>query len=121
MSAHTPGPWHALPEECDKPYVRIRGTHLGARYKIANVLTPIYAGVHKREAEETRANAHLIEAAPNLLDALYELERAEAHYRLVFQTAPSASHLDVGRAWDRMAKAGNRARSAIAQATREHA
>jgi hypothetical protein len=58
-----------LPEECDKPYIRIRGTRLGGRYKIANVLTPTYDRVHQREAEETRANARLIAAAPDLLEA----------------------------------------------------
>jgi hypothetical protein len=47
--------------------------------------------------------------------ALAELAEAEAHYRLIFQTAPSADHLDVGRAWDRMRKAGDAAREALAQ------
>jgi len=70
MSKHTPGPWQVLPEECDKPYIRIRGTVLGGRYKIANVITPSYEGVHEREAVETRANARLIAAAPELLEAL---------------------------------------------------
>ena len=70
MSKHTPGPWVVLPEECDRPYIRIRGTVLGGRYKIANVLTPCYEGVHEREAEETRANARLIAAAPEMLEAL---------------------------------------------------
>ena len=68
MSEHTPGPWKALPEECDRPYIRIRGTKLGGRYKVANVLTPVYEGVPSREAEETRANARLIAAVPDLLD-----------------------------------------------------
>ncbi|MCZ8436850.1 hypothetical protein [Achromobacter xylosoxidans] len=67
---HTPGPWRALPEECDKPYIRIRGTRLGGRYKVANVLTPVYDGVNQREAEETRDNARLISAAPDMLAAL---------------------------------------------------
>lgn len=67
---HTPGPWKMLPEECDRPYIRIRGTSIGDRYKIANVLTPIYDGVHQREADETRANARLIASAPDLLEAL---------------------------------------------------
>lgn len=67
---HTPGPWVTLPEECDKPYVRIRGTRLGERYKIVNVLTPAYEGFAERETEETRANARLIAAAPELLEAL---------------------------------------------------
>lgn len=67
---HTPGPWAALPEESDKPYVRVRGTQLGRRYKVANVLKPIYDGAHEIEAEETAANALLIAAAPSLMFAL---------------------------------------------------
>ncbi len=63
---HTPGPWKALPEECDRPYIRIRGTVLGGRYKVANVLTPVYEGGPSHGAEETRANAKLIAAAPDL-------------------------------------------------------
>ncbi|EPV8684058.1 hypothetical protein [Enterobacter hormaechei] len=66
----TRGPWIALPEEVDKNYIRIRGTNIGGRYKIANVMTPVYENVHEREAVETRANARLIASAPDLLDAL---------------------------------------------------
>lgn len=73
---HTQGNWSVLPEECDKSYIRIRGTRLGGRYKIANVITPTYDGVDKREAEETRANARLIAAAPELLEALIDCRRA---------------------------------------------
>lgn len=70
----TPAPWSQLPEESDKPYIRIRGTNIGCRYKIANVLTPCYDGVKSREADETRANARLIASAPELLDALIEMQ-----------------------------------------------
>lgn len=66
----TPGPWEIKPEEVDRPYIRIRGTQWGGRFKIANVLSPNYDGVHHREANETRANARLIAAAPELLAAL---------------------------------------------------
>ena len=66
---HTPGPWAVLPEEVDRDYIRVRGTRLGDRYKVANVLTPTGQGVPAREAEETRANARLIAAAPELLEA----------------------------------------------------
>jgi len=37
---------------------------------VANALTPVYDGVHEKEAEQTRANARLIAAAPDLLEAL---------------------------------------------------
>lgn len=69
----TPGPWEIKPEEVDRPYIRIRGTQWGGRFKVANVLSPDYDGVHHREADETRANARLIAAAPELLEALREV------------------------------------------------
>lgn len=75
-TTHTKGPWQVLPEECDKPYIRVRGTGLGGRYKIANVMTPTFDGVPPCEAEETRRNAQLIAAAPELLAALEGLLRA---------------------------------------------
>ena len=70
MRKFTKGPWQVLPEEADKDYIRIRGTVCGGRYKVANVPTPTYEGVHPRELEETQANAALIAAAPELLAAL---------------------------------------------------
>lgn len=73
MSKHTPGPWAALPEEVHRNYIRIRGTVLGCRYKIANVITPDYDDGKEREAKETRANARLIAAAPELLEAAVDL------------------------------------------------
>lgn len=73
MSKHTPGPWVVLPEEVDRPYIRIRGTRLGCRYKVANVIALDYEGVPAREADETRANARLIAAAPELLSSLITL------------------------------------------------
>ncbi len=77
---HTKGPWAVLPEECDKPYIRIRGTLLGGRYKVANVLKPIYDGVHEQEAKETRDNAKLIAAAPDLLKSLKGVLHAVSPY-----------------------------------------
>jgi hypothetical protein len=74
----TPGPWSQLSEEVDKSYIRIRGATPGCRYKIANVLTPEYAGkcippIQNIMNDTTRANAKLIAAAPELLDALRQL------------------------------------------------
>ena len=101
VTKHTPGPWGTLPEECDKPYIRVRGTVLGRRYKVANVITPIYDGVHEREAEETRANARLIAAAPDLLEALQTI----------------AGHLDDTAACNSDKAMASTARAAIAKAT----
>jgi hypothetical protein len=89
---YTRGAWQVLPEECDRPYIRIRGTCLGGRFKIANVLTPVYDNVHAREAEETRANAKLIAAAPDLLVAL------RAMLLLVRRNAPELSGKILGDA-----------------------
>lgn len=81
---HTPGPWETKPEECDKPYIRIRGTRAGARYKVANVITPVYDGIGAREAEETRANARLIAVAPDLLDVVKGFRRKIETYVSVY-------------------------------------
>ena len=102
---HTPGPWSVKPEEVDRAYIRVRGTHLGGRFKIANVLTPNYEGSHPREADETRANAHLIAAAPDLLAALQVMLRDYA-----------AVH-DIGDV--EMQPAIYQARAAIQKATKE--
>lgn len=76
MSAkHTPGPWIVLPAEDDAAYIRIRGTRLGCRFKVANAL--FVAGPPAEKAEAI-ANAHLIAAAPELLA---ELKRLLAAYR----------------------------------------
>lgn len=71
---HTHGPWCVLPEEVDKSYIRVRGTRLGDRYKIANVLAVNYDGAPAYEADETRANARLIAQAPDLLDIAQRVE-----------------------------------------------
>jgi hypothetical protein len=76
---HTPGSWRVLEREDDKPYIRIRGTALGHRYKIANVIEAIYDGNPAVERKETLANAVLIAAAPDLLAALRKAVLALAH------------------------------------------
>ena len=59
----TRGPWEIKPEECGKNYIRVRGTVLGGKFKVANVMCgdkPM-----DWEIQETRGNAHLIAAAPD--------------------------------------------------------
>lgn len=84
MSAHTPGPWKVMPEEVDKPYIRVRGTVLGGRFKIANVPTPTHDGATAHDVQETRANARLIAAAPDMLVAL------RLGYRMALQVDPTS-------------------------------
>lgn len=79
----TPGPWKCLREEVNKHYIRISSTKLGERFAVANVLIPLYDDVHEREAKETRANAKLIAAAPELLEALQLAEKAMVEGRNV--------------------------------------
>lgn len=108
MTSNTLGPWRVLPEERDKPYIRIRGTRLGGRYKIANVISPNYEGVLAIEAIETSANARLIAAAPDLLAALQEaLQTLEYIYRAHPETS--------GRM--KASEDIDRARAAVAKAT----
>jgi hypothetical protein len=78
---HTPGPWRVMPEEPGRPYIRVRGTQLGERYKIANVLLPDYERAHESKVEESLANARLIAAAP---DMLAELKRLAAMTRCAY-------------------------------------
>jgi hypothetical protein len=66
MSEHTKGPWQTKAEEVGVDYIRVRGTRLGGRYKVANVICPTS---DDRDKEETRANARLIAAAPKMLEA----------------------------------------------------
>lgn len=70
---YSKGPWEIKPEEVDKPYIRIRGTRLGGRFKIANVLTPIYENFPQLELDEVRHNARLIAAAPELFELLVSI------------------------------------------------
>ena len=71
---HTKGTWKILPEEHDKPYIRIRGTTLGGRYKIANVLGANYEEALASEAEETRANAKRIVDCVNACEGMQNPE-----------------------------------------------
>lgn len=67
MSKITPGPWQILEQDPEDNFFRIRGTVLGEKYKIANVLFVQEVDRDKKEAE---ANANLIAMAPELLEAL---------------------------------------------------
>ena len=70
---HTKGPWCVLPSEEGVDYLRIRGTQLGLRYKIADVCSPRFdvpAEMAAAELAESLANARLMSMAPELLAEL---------------------------------------------------
>lgn len=75
---YTPGPWQVKRSE-SKPALNIVGTALGCKYKIARCpiedYGPKYPETNKTELAEVEANAKLIAAAPELLEALIELKR----------------------------------------------
>lgn len=71
MSEFTKGEWLVLPEEVNRDYIRIRGSVLGGKYKIANVCC--LKDAPTSDANEARANARLIAAAPSLYEALKDL------------------------------------------------
>lgn len=70
---HTAGPWRLLPDE-GEGYLRVRGTRLGHRFKVANVMAPNFL---PRDELESKANASLIAAAPEMLEALIAIRSIE--------------------------------------------
>lgn len=83
MSAkHTPGPWRVKRSE-SKPAFNVVGTKVGCKYKIARC--PYISDDDKQEAE---ANAKLIAAAPELLEALQCLFNACEVLQVLPKNAP---------------------------------
>ena len=84
MSAHTPGPWRVSKRYQDKVDVlHNRGAHIGG-----TSLTVARVTVRQSWFAEQMANAHLIAAAPDLLEAL----------QLIAGTDPVDAALDPQRA-----------------------
>ena len=71
----TDGPWQILELEDDKEYIRIRGTRIGLRYKIADVNYPKtdIESMRVSELQESLSNANLISKAPELYSKLHEM------------------------------------------------
>lgn len=63
---HTAGPWHVGVKQADQIVYNSAG------WAVANAT--VYHG--KQDLEETKANARLIAASPQMLDALMLIERA---------------------------------------------
>lgn len=77
---HTSGPWKVQHSE-SKPAFNVIGTILGGKYKIARCPYVFLQDgeqrniINDREREEAEANAKLISAAPELLQALRIVKR----------------------------------------------
>ena len=70
VAGTTPGPWAVRDQEDGCAYIRVRGTRLGERFKVANAL---FVPPHAREVEEAVANARMIAAAPTIARAYIAL------------------------------------------------
>lgn len=80
----TPGQWVVREPDEGKPYYKVRGTRLGTRFKIANVLfvedsrlTPL---LQQREKDEALANAKLIVNAKDLYSKVKQLSQNSMAY-----------------------------------------
>ena len=70
-------PWEVKPEEVDKPYIRI------------------HEDVHPREADETRHNARLIAASPEMFELLLDIN-GNYHFSVEHQKQLNDLILKVG-------------------------
>jgi hypothetical protein len=76
MSKHTPGPWTLFQDQSVRHYAGIEAGKLSiVSIGYPDELNPIDdSGVHGNTEDEALANAYLIAAAPDLLEALENLE-----------------------------------------------
>lgn len=98
MSKHTPGPWHHT-----TMLHGVQGIYGPDRYMVAD------AGNTRRSVAEQVANARLIAAAPELLEALQECITEDG--------AVAFASEDFYKAKQRLMAINNIARAAIAKAT----
>jgi hypothetical protein len=92
---HTPGPWTVKHSE-SKTAFNVIGTALGGKYKIARCpyfsTNGMYPETDRRDKAETEANAQLIAAAPELLEALSNYKTVMERF---FETLPDELVIDL--------------------------
>ena len=92
MTQPTPGRWEVVEPEEGKPYYKIRGTQLGCRFKIANVLfvedTGLGEALQKRQKDEALANANLIVASKELYDHMRALLESTVPFTQIIGADP---------------------------------
>ena len=109
MSMHTPGPWIA---EFGEAY-RVRAQGDGGQVAIMTNLKGQFGMLGRRSGDEVAANARLIAAAPELLEALRGM--MDAYADLCDDVTPSY------QTYERRKARVDAARAAIAKATGEQA
>lgn len=76
MNAHTPGPWAYVESDGSSEFGFVRGGETRDHLPVMQTYVASFsASSHYRPAEETRANARLIAAAPELLAACETMKR----------------------------------------------
>ena len=108
MSDFTPGPWEA---QLGEAYY-VTGPDLG-RVAMMMHLKGAYGILGRRSGDEVAANARLIAAAPDLLEALREIVAGDA------EAIEDAERIGIPFP-DEMLATYNKACAAIARATGEH-
>lgn len=87
---YTRGPWKVKKSET-KPTLNIIGTALGSKYKIARCpiedFGPKYPEINKAELIEVEANAKLISAAPELLEACIKAKESMLRSGITYDNA----------------------------------
>ena len=115
----TPGPWRVsrhttkisiYADRMARPHAK--SPHVGGLVASTGVTWD------SAQMERAIADAHIIAAAPELYEALDQLARAVAHYRLTHDTMGDG-HIDTGRAWDAMRKREREAVDVLARASIE--
>jgi hypothetical protein len=77
---HTPGPWTLLLDDRYRPGVEASDSAISIVIFGVKNKDDDYAGIRGKDDQEATANAHLIAAAPELLEALKTLAtQAESH------------------------------------------
>lgn len=95
MSAHTPSPWTVVPSS----------DGVSSQARTSDGRFSIYLGSTGAPAEEWQANARLIAAAPELLDALRRAERVMTDADLDHEPADDEARLTLDAVRAAIAKA----------------
>lgn len=108
MSKHTPGPWRANAKPMGNPYGVITEHGENENWSICNDGGRFIAAIKMQPEEE--ANARLIAAAPEMLEALESALNVEGAARAGSQFIPAYEGLDTGYHFEKVRAAIRKAK-----------